>query len=155
MPFTYYVATKDNKVYQIDNVTAITISSPLISNGLYRDSPPVVVGGASAIIGATVLSVVGGSSQTIGSGTDSIVAPSSVIQDDAFTHVVPRYENGPVGIVFFTTTNGIAPTPTGASFTTTPPTVPAGNFYVVATDCFWMLDEIQGVFNKAPQGWVP
>lgn len=62
----------------------------------FRDSPPVVVGGASAHSGGTdpVQSVAGGTTQTVDPGLStsvvSIVAPSSVVQDDAYTHIPKR-----------------------------------------------------------------
>lgn len=59
----------------------------------FRDSPPVVVGGAAgagALSSDPTVSVAGGSTQTVTGFSDNIVAPSSVIQDDAFTHVPKR-----------------------------------------------------------------
>lgn len=159
MPFTYYVATKDSKVYQVNNVTAITIASPLISNGTYRDQPPVVVGGASGMLGtAADASVAGGvnPSVTLTAGISAqATAASSVEQDDAYAHVAPRYKNSPIGFLFLTTTAGIATAPTGSTFSTTPPTVPAGNFGIVNCDCVFLLDEVTGCFNAPPQGWTP
>lgn len=159
MPFTYYVATKDAKVYQINNVEAITIGSPMVSNGTYRDNPPVVVGGGAAAFGASAsASVAGGVNPTIALTTASspesieVTADSSVVQDDAYTHVEPRFLNAPIGYVFFTTSAGIATAPTSNSFTTTPPST---DFYVYDVDCFFFLDELIGVFNAPPQGWSP
>lgn len=155
MPFTYYVATKDSKVYQINDVTAITIGSPLISNGTYRDSPPVVVGGAAGALGADAsASVSGGVNPQIAVGASQAEATgdSSVSQDDAYTHVEPRYLNAPIGYVFFTTSAGIAPEPGDNSFTTSAPTT---DFYVYECDCFFVLDEVVGVFNAPPAGFSP
>lgn len=160
MPFTYYIATKDAKVYQINNVTAITIATPLVSNGTYRDSPPATSGGGAGALGADA-------SVSVSGGVDPIVtldgilntavatAASSIEQDDTFVHVAPRYLNSPIGFVFFTTTAGIATAPTGTTFSTTPPTTPGGNFSVVDCDCAFLLDEIVGWYNAPPQGWAP
>jgi hypothetical protein len=155
MPFTYYVATKDAKVYQINNVEAITVASPMVSNGTYRDQPPVVVGGAAGAKGADAsASVAGGVNPTVTFGVDDVeaTADSSVEQDDAYAHVAPRFLNSPLGIVFFTTAAGISTAPTNSTFTTTAPTT---HFYVVDADCFFMLDEVVGVFNSPVQGWDP
>jgi hypothetical protein len=155
MPFTYYVATKDAKVYQVNNVTAITIGSPMVSNGTYRDNPPVVVGGAAGSFGADgSASVAGGVSPTVTFDTvsDTVEASgaSSVVEDDGYTHVAPRFLNSPVGYLFLTTDAGIATAPTSNSFTTT---APSTDFYVYDVDCFFLLDEVIGVFNAAPPGW--
>lgn len=155
MPFTYYVATKDSKVYQINDVTAITIGSPLVSNGTFRDQVPVVVGGAAIARGTDAsASVSGGVNPTVTSGISEVQvqADSSVVQDDTYTHVAPRFLHSPIGYVFFTTSAGIATAPTNSSFTITPPST---DFYVYDVDCFFFLDEIIGVFNAAPPGFSP
>lgn len=157
MPFTYYVASKDAKIYQINNVESITIGSPLVSNGTYRDNPPVVPGGAAGALGAAAsASVAGGVAPTVTLdgilGTAEASGESSVIQDDAYAHIAPRFLNAPIGYVFFTTSAGISTAPTNSSFTTTPPST---DFYVYEADCFFFLDEIIGVFNAPPQGWTP
>lgn len=156
MPFTYYVATKDSKVWQINNVTAITVASPLVSNGTYRDNPPVVVGGAAGALGASAsASVAGGVSPTVNTTAGvsaEAIGESSVVEDDAYAHVAPRFLNSPIGMVFFTTTAGIATAPTSSTFTTTPPST---DFYVVECDCNFMLDEVIGWFNAPPVGLTP
>lgn len=157
MPFTYYVATKDAKVYQINNVETITVGSPMVSDGTYRDNPPVVVGGAAGAFGADgSASVAGGVSPTVTfdtvSDTVEAVGASSVLQDDAYAHVAPRFLNSPVGFIFFTTTAAIATAPDNTTFTTTAPTT---NFYTYNVDCIFLLDEVIGVFNAPPQGFSP
>lgn len=128
---TRYVALLTGKVYQINNVTAIAISSPSVTDGTYRDSPPTVVGGAAAFDASPVLSVAGGTTQTIGGGPSvSITADASVVQDDQFTHTAPRDYTSKVALLVFTTSDGIA-----------------------TYDCFFKLAEVAGVFNSAPPGW--
>jgi hypothetical protein len=159
MPFTYFVTMKNGKTFQCNNVTAITIATPLVSNGTYRDEPSVVVGGAAGALGpAAEASVAGGvaPSVTLTAGISAEAsADSSVVQSDSYTHIVPRYLNSPLGLVFITTDAGIATAPTNASFSTTPPTVPAGFFSGVDGDCLFPLEEILGIYNAAPQGFAP
>lgn len=163
MPFTYYVYLKTSRTpVQVNNVTAITIASPLIGNGTYRDEPPIVVGGGSITRGpeATVsisASIAGGVSPTTlgGTGDVSVTGDSSVLQSDSYLHTAPRFMFSPVGMVFFTTSSGIAGAPTGSTFSTTAPTVPAGNFGIVACDVVFKLDEVVGWSNTAPQGFSP
>lgn len=156
MPFTYYVTMKNGKTFQVNNVESITIATPLISNGTYRDSPPVVVGGAAGALGADAsASVAGGVSPTVtlSAGISAqAVGASSVAQDDSYTHVVPRFLNSPLGMVFITTSAGIATAPTNATFSTA---APGANFDVVDCDCIFPLDELLGIYNSPPQGFSP
>lgn len=134
MAKTRYVALLTGKVYQINNVTAITISSPSVTDGTYRDSPPTVVGGAAAGNSAVAaISVAGGTTQTTGGLSPStvITAPASVVQDDTFTHTAPRDYVAKVALLVITTSDGIA-----------------------TYDCFFKFAEVAGVFNAPPPGWV-
>jgi hypothetical protein len=157
MPFTYYVATKDAKVYQINNVEKITIGSPMVANGTYRDQNAVVVGGGAGALGADASASVAGGVQpqvTLDSvlGTAQATGDSSILQDDTFNHIAPRFLYAPIGYVFFTTSAGIATAPTNTSFTITPPPT---DFYVYDVDCFFLLEEVVGVFNAPPPGFSP
>lgn len=154
MSLNYYVHFDDGTVVQVGGVTDVTIVSPLVGNGTYRDEPPIVAGGASAVATPAVgdpvaISVAGGSSQTVNGSTDYILAPSSVLQSDSFAHVDLRFKFGPIAMIFFTTENGMTPT------TTFPMARPVTNFNVVTADCFFMLDDVRGVSNVAPPGFTP
>lgn len=167
MPFTYYVYLKTSRTpVQVNNVTAITIASPLVANGTYRDEPPIVVGGAGAAVmdstnttGTLTSSIAGGVEPTVTIGaTDNqltLIGKSSVLQSDSYLHTAPRFLFSPIALVFFTTSNAIAATPTGSSFSTTSPTVPGGNFGIVACDVVFKLDEVIGWTDTSPQGFSP
>ena len=154
--FTYYFRDSNGRISQINGVTQITVATPLVAQGFYRDSPPVVVGGASSTGGAgQIVSVAGGSSQTVanpaGTVPLNIVAPSSVLQDDAFTHTDLRFIWFPIPLIFFKTTNAI--TSANPDDTTFSKTRPIGNFDTFDVDCMFWMNEDCAVFNSPPQGW--
>lgn len=142
---TRYVRLKAGGVDQVNNVTGIAISSPTVINGTFRDTPPVVVGGAAAgaAIGTSAeisIQVAGGVSPTSTSGTAtgppvtataSASGDSSVLQDDHFTHTAPRSLSEPIALWVFTTDDGLA-----------------------TYDVVYLFDEVIGITNVAPQGWV-
>ncbi len=157
----YYVHLEDGGVVEVQNVTAITIASPMLGNGTYRDAAAVVTGGASAVasttgpLSATIAGGTNPTAQAVSGNSATASGGTSVEQWDSFTHVAPRFLFGPIALIFFTTTNFPATTPTGASFTTTTPTVPAGNFAAVTTDVIFKWDEIVGYTNVPPPGFSP
>lgn len=156
--YTYYFRDSNGRVSQINGVTKITIATPLVANGYYRDSPPVVVGGAAAASPSDQanISVAGGTTQIItnpaGTVAQNIVAPSSVIQDDAFTHTDLRFIWSPIPLIFFKTVNAI--TPANPDDTTFSKTRPVGTFDTFDVDCFFWLNEDCAVFNAPPQGFA-
>lgn len=160
---TRWFLSSSGRVFQINNVEKITFGSPLIAQGTYRDSPPVISGGAAVVEAGSSAdpqstSVAGGTTQTVTDQTTyfDIVAPSSVVEDDAFTHLAPRYLFSPFPMVFFETTDAISTNPTGTSFSTEPPDVPpttGGHFEVFDGDCCFPWNEDCGIFNVAPPGW--
>lgn len=158
---TRWFRDSNGRISQINGILEITFGSPLVGTGYYRDSPPVVVGGAAAL-GSTVpqeiLVVAGGSTQTIGGGlTESIVAPSSVVEDDAFTHVPLRAIFFPVPIVFFRTVDDLTPTnPDTNTFEIESPldrSVPKDTFDTFNLDCCFAWGEDCAIWNVAPPGW--
>lgn len=140
MPVTRYVITKDTNIYQINNITAIDLVSDDVTNGVYRDEPPIVVGGAGAIGLPTTIAdntspmvVAGGVSQTVTKSTNmiDITGDSSVLQSDSYTHEPPRDLITPTAFWKFTTSDGIA-----------------------TYDCMFLFSETVGIFNAPPPGWI-
>lgn len=156
---TRWFRDTNGRISQIDRVTQITIATPLIANGYYRDSPPIVNGGAGVLeqtfTGQSV-AVAGGSTQTItdvGGTAIKIVAPSSVLQDDAFTHTDLRFIWSPVPLVFFKTADALtASNPDDSTFSKTRP---IGTFDTFDVDCVFYFNEDCEIFNSAPPGWEP
>lgn len=157
---TRWFRDSNGRISQINGILEITFGSPLIGTGYYRDSPPVVVGGAAGMDATSeaVAAVAGGTTQTVTGFTQHIVAPSSVIQDDAFTHVPLRVIFFPVPIVFFRTVDDLTPTnPTVSSFPIESPldrTVPQDTFDVFNLDCCFAWGEDCAIWNVAPPGWA-
>lgn len=148
----YYVRYINGQVEEVIDVVAITIGSPLIANGYYRDTPPPVVGAAAAFFGlGDAATISGGVNITASAGvTDSLIGGSSIDQDDRYAHVDLRFVFSPIACVFFTTENFPATEPTGSSF---PMARPVTNFAVVEADCLFKWDEIKGWTNTAPPGF--
>lgn len=158
----YFVILDDGTVTQVAGVITVTIISPLVADGTYRDSPPVVTGGAFAaspdIAGSQAVSgqIAGGVDPTVTIGaspnTLEIIGASSVAEDDAYTHEPLRFKFGPVPLIHFYTENAVIPaTPVDADF---PMALPTTNFRVVKADCFFFMDEVRGVTNVPPPGFV-
>ncbi len=138
-PVTRYVVLLNSKVYQVNNVVSTAISSVTVTDGTYRDQPPVVVGGAAIssdpsntqVISASIAGGAMVSTTVVGSSVEAL-GTSSVVEDDTYTHVAPRDYIAKVALLVFTTSDGIT-----------------------TYDCFFKLAEVAGVFNAAPQGWSP
>lgn len=160
MPSTRWFKDDNGKIYQIDNVVQITIASPLIARGTFRDSPPVVPAAAGVIVAAdsTTLIVPGGVTPAI--AFDPAVAvepftvnsPSSIAQDDAFAHVDLRFVFGPEPMIFFETSDALATNPDSSTFSKTRP---ATDFEAFDVDCCFGWTPDCGVFNSPPPGWAP
>lgn len=149
----YFVTLENGTVVQIGGVTAITIISPLVANGTYRDTPP-PLGGAAAVNFTSSLATLTGGADVTTTGTieSSVIGQSSIKEDDRYAHVDLRFAFGPIAFVSFTTENAVAPEPVEADF---PMARPATNFKVVVGDCLWKLDEVKGWSNVPPPGMVP
>lgn len=149
----YFVTLENGTVVQVGGVTAITIISPLVANGTFRDTPPPVV--ASAVVmfaGADVATLTGGADvTTTGTVDKSVISNSSIKVDDRYAHVDLRFAFGPIAFVSFTTENAIAPEPVEADF---PMARPTTDFKVVVADCLWKLEEVKGWSNVPPPGFV-
>ncbi len=151
--FTYYFRDSNGRVSQINGVTKITVATPLVAQGFYRDSPPVVVGGAAAANKADTFSMAisGGVIQTIVGLTDYILGPSSTAQDESYTHTDLRFIWFPVPLIFFKTVNAI--TSANPDDTTFSKTRPIGTFDTFDADCMFWFNEDCGLFNAPPQGF--
>lgn len=149
----YFVTLENGTVVQIGGVTKVTIISPLVANGTYRDTPPPVI--ASAVVmfaGADAATLTGGADvTTTGTVDKSVIGQSSIKEDDRYAHVDLRFVFGPIAFISFTTENAIAPEPVEADF---PMARPTTNFKVVEADCLWKLDEVKGFTNVPPPGFT-
>lgn len=158
---TRWFRDSNGRISQINNILEITFGSPLVASGYYRDSPPVVVGGAAAYdsVDENGVSVAGGTTQTVTGFTDYITAPSSVVEDDAYTHIVPRVLWFPIPVVFFRTVDDLTPTnPDVTTFPVEAPpdrTSPQDTFDVFNLDCCFAWGEDCAIFNSPPPGWSP
>ena len=150
MPVTRYVELDTGVVRQINNVTAIDLVTVSVVNGTYRDSPPVVVGGAGGVgaeeyipssgtTGSTAIpsfGIAGGMNpQVTTSGLTGFITAtgaSSVLQDDQYTHTSPRSLTTPTAFWKFTTSDGIT-----------------------TYDCFFLFTAVLGVTNSPPPGFIP
>lgn len=156
---TRWFRDSNGRISQINQILEITFGTPKVALGYYRDSPPVVVGGAAALDGTGNgdIAVAGGTTQTVTGFGDHIVAPSSVIQDDAFTHVDLRVIYSPIPIVFFRTVEDLTPTnPDTTTFPIDNPpdrTSPKDEFDTFNLDCCFAWGEDCAIFNVAPAGW--
>lgn len=151
---TRYVRLKNGKVDQVNNVVSISYATLDVVDGTYRDSPPVIVGGASAAassyttspntpsagltevinlspVSAQVSGGVNPVSSATGVATATASGASSVLQDDAYLHVAPRPKTTPCALLVITTDDGIA-----------------------TYDCIWKWNEVISVTNAPPPGWV-
>jgi hypothetical protein len=148
----YFVTLENGTVVQVGGVTKITIISPLVANGTYRDTPPPVTGSAAGSTGSSVATINGGVDITFsGAFVDTLIGNSSIDEDDRYAHVDLRFVFGPIAFVSFTTENVIASVPVEADF---PMARPTTNFKVVEADCLWKLDEVKGWSNIEPPGFV-
>lgn len=157
---TRWFRDSNGRISQVNNVLEITFGSPLVGNGYYRDSPPVVVGGAAALgstIPQEILVVAGGSTQTVAGLTENITADSSVIEDDAFTHVPLRVTFFPVPMVFFRTKDDLTPTnPDTNTFPIASPlqrTPAKDEFDTFNLDCCFAWGDDCAIWNVSPPGW--
>lgn len=149
MAVTRYVELDTGVVRQINNITTIDLVTVSVVNGTYRDSPPVVVGGAggagfvvydpvdeAATTASTSFSIAGGVNPqvTVSPSMDYYITAegaSTVLQDDNYTHTAPRSLTTPTAFWKFTTTDGIT-----------------------TYDCFFLFNSVVGVFNAPPGGFL-
>lgn len=104
LPTILYALLENGNQIKIENAVVET-RKPLViyDTEMYRDKPSLVVGGAG-LVGATAdpfeMTIAGGATQTVtkhpteGDGVGGyvdIVAPSSVVQEDDYTHIPKRY----------------------------------------------------------------
>lgn len=157
---TRWFRDSNGKVSQINNVSKITFGSPLVANSYYRDKPPIIVGGAAGLLGASgQIAIAGGTDPqvTLGAGTITIEGDSSVLQDDDFTHEPLRFIWAPTPMVFFAIVDGTAPTnPDTTTFPIDRPedrTAPKDTFDTFDVDCVFAWGEDCAIFNVAPPGW--
>lgn len=136
---TRYVVLETGRIFQINNVTGITISSPSVTDGTYRDSPP-VIGGTGAFmesVSHAVATIVGGVTPAAAAFNASaltgvtLLSPSSVAEDDSYKHVAPRDLIAKVALLLFATSDELT-----------------------TYDCFFKLAEVSGCFNAPPPGWI-
>jgi hypothetical protein len=160
---------------QINNVIDIVVATPLVARGNYRDNPPVTpAAGGGAITASDGTNAMEASMQIIGGVTPTVTqaatalddayvtvsSPSSILQDDNYTHEPLRYVFGPEPIIFFRTADAGSPTlPDDTTFSTDRPLVPAiadlssgGFFTVFEGDCFFPWTKNCGVRNTPPYG---
>lgn len=165
----------EGKWSQINGVIDIVIATPLVGRGTYRDKPPVTPASAAQVVGD--LGSTPGSNQVQGGVTpvaastvvtgsvyqNTLISPSSIVEDDDYTHEPLRYVFGPEPMIFFKTSVAGSPAlPDDTTYSTDRPDVPAlgsltsgGTFTVITGDCFFGWDYKRcGVSNAPPQGWV-
>lgn len=167
-PYTVYVYLRNGRIAEVANVTAYAIISPVIQDGTYRDTPP-VVGAAASIAGSLVTSyalepivtsigpatIAGGVTPTLSDDTGiskvSVSSPSSILQDDRYTHNVPRFAYHPECLLVFTTSNaGTLTYPTATQGTTSYSASTSTGSY----DSVFRWKDVKGWTNTAPQGWA-
>jgi hypothetical protein len=159
---------------QINNVIGIVVATPLVARGTYRDKPPVTpaaAGGAAALETGpsdVAMQIVGGVTPTVtltegsvgGFVTVETSAPSSIAEDDDYTHEPLRYVFGPEPVIFFRTADAESPAlPDATTFSTDRPAVPTladlasgGAFPIFEGDCFFPWTKNCGVRNTPPYG---